>query len=116
MQLIEYLYRNRYFIESGDYPNLILATKGLDGALSESFAAIGGDIFKRDRDGLVKALADTGDTSQKKQFIRYIAYNLSYQDVKPIVKELEQLIISDKYRAAEKDAMASLIVDLKSPH
>jgi len=113
MELIELLYHNIIYIEPADFPNLILGTKGLDGAWSESYAAIVGQLFMRDQVDFIKALADTVDLSQKRYVISLIAYNLSYQDVKPIIKELEELRTSEKFNATEKEVMDALIVELE---
>jgi hypothetical protein len=113
MELIDLLNHNIIYIQPADFPNLILGTKGLDGAWSESYAAIVGQLFMRDQVDFIRALADTADLNQKKQVISLIAYNLSYQDVKPIIKELEELRTSEKSIAAEKEVINALIVDLK---
>ena len=115
-ELIEFLYLNQKYIDTAHFPDIILATKGLDGAWSESFAAIVGGLFTRDRDEFIKALADTKDITQQESVIGLIAYNLNYQDVKPIIEELDQLSKSEKYTASEKVVIDSLILELKDPY
>lgn len=116
MELIEFLCLNQKYIDTAHFPNIILATKGLDGAWSESFSSIVGVLFTRDRDEFIKALADTVDLGQKKKVIEYIAYNLRYQDVKPIIEELKQLSTNEEVSSGEREVIKALIQNLERPY
>ncbi|MNP43951.1 hypothetical protein D3C76_1377960 [compost metagenome] len=116
MELIEFLSKNSNYIGVTDYPYLILATNGLDGAWSESFAAIVGGRFMVDRDEFINALAESEDLDQRRRVISLIAYNLSYQDVKPIIQELQELSGSAQVHASEKEVIHTLITELENPY
>jgi len=115
-ELIEYLQRNSHLIHNEDFPGVLLATNGLDGALTESFAIIVGNLFTRERDLIIKDLAAMTDILQKTQVISLIAYNLSYQDVDPVIKELKQLEQDQQHSDAEKEVIAALITELNNPY
>jgi hypothetical protein len=89
MEVIDYLYTQRAFIPSESFPNVIRTFDGLDGALSESYAAMMGESFTRDRTAMTKALANA-DKTHPTHGIGSIAYALSYRETKEVKKEIRQ--------------------------
>ncbi|MEC0234953.1 hypothetical protein P4H71_11505 [Paenibacillus kribbensis] len=115
LEIIEYLYKQRAFIPSESFPNVIRASDGLDGALSESYAAIMGELFTRDKTAMTRALANT-DKSYRVHGIGSIAYGLSYQEPKVVKKEIRQWQAGQKLTAAEKQVIRTLLVKLDDPY
>ncbi|MEK4733164.1 hypothetical protein ACYCS5_03940 [Paenibacillus sp. SEL3] len=115
LEMIEYLYRQRAFIPSESFPNLIRASEGLDGALSESYAALMGDLFTRDRTAMTRALANM-DKTNRTQGIGSIGYALSYREPKEVKKEIQQWQAGQKLTTAEKDVIRALFVKLDNPY
>ncbi|MDQ0496461.1 hypothetical protein [Paenibacillus brasilensis] len=115
LEVIEYLYKQRAFISSESFPNVIRASDGLDGALSESYAAIMGELFTRDKTAMTRALAKT-DKSTRVQCIARIGYALSYREPKEVKKEIQQWRAGQQLTAAEKEVIRALLVKLDDPY
>ncbi|MGM1021495.1 MAG: hypothetical protein ACQEXV_13295 [Bacillota bacterium] len=115
LEIIEYLYRQRAFIPSESFPNVIRASEGLDGALSESYAGLMGDLFTRDRTAMTRALANM-DKTNRTQGIGSIGYALSYREPKEVKKEIQQWQAGQKLTTAEKDVIRALFVKLDNPY
>ncbi|WP_226002009.1 DUF4047 domain-containing protein [Paenibacillus sp. BJ-4] len=115
LEVIEYLYRQRAFIPSESFPNLIQASAGLDGALSESYAAIMGDLFTRDKTAMTRALAKT-DKSTCIHGTGSIGYALSYREPKEVKKEIRQWQAGQQLTKAEKEVIRAILVKLDDPY
>lgn len=115
LEIIEYLYRQRAFIPSESFANVIQASDGLDGALSESYAGLMGDLFTRDRTAMTRALANM-DKTNRIQGIGSIGYALSYREPKEVKKEIQQWQAGQKLTSAEKDVIRALFVKLDNPY
>ncbi|MEC0183062.1 hypothetical protein P4H61_16370 [Paenibacillus peoriae] len=116
LEVIEYLYRQRAYIPSESFPNVIQASGGLDGASSESYAAIMGELFTRDKTAMTRALANTTDKSYREQGIGSIAYSLSYRETKVVKKEIRQWQAGQKLTTTEKEIIRALLVKLDNPY
>ncbi|GIP05835.1 hypothetical protein J28TS4_42420 [Paenibacillus lautus] len=115
LKTLELLYTHRSLIQPEHYTSLFLATTNLDGASAEQYAAIVGELFTKDREGVVQALADLGDEASKQSVISSIAYHLGYQDVAQVKQEIHQWQTNKVLHDAEKDVIASLIAALDNP-
>ncbi|MGG4094039.1 hypothetical protein [Paenibacillus lautus] len=112
---LELLYTHRSLIKPEHYRSLFLATTNLDGASAEQYAAIAGDLFTQDTEGMVQALADLSDDANRQSVISSIAYHLGYQDVSQVKQELEQWQTNKGLDDPEKNVIASLIAALNNP-
>lgn len=115
LETLELLYTHRSLIQPEHYASLFLATTNLDGASAEQYAAIVGELFTKDREGVVQALADLGDEADRQSVISSIAYHLGYQDVAQVKQEVRQWQTNKVLHDAEKDVIASLIAALDNP-
>lgn len=115
LETLELLYTHRSLIQPEHYTSLFLATTNLDGASAEQYAAIVGELFTKDRKGVVQALADLGDEADRQSVISSIAYHLGYQDVAQVKQEVRQWQTNKVLHDAEKDVIASLIAALDNP-
>lgn len=115
LETLELLYTHRSLIQPEHYTSLFLATTNLDGASAEQYAAIVDELFTKDREGVVQALADLGDEASKQSVISSIAYHLGYQDVTQVKQEIHQWQTNKVLHDAEKDVIASLIAALDNP-
>ncbi|MEJ3718015.1 hypothetical protein WGM54_08365 [Paenibacillus polymyxa] len=115
MEIIEYLYKQRALIPSESFPNVIKGTAGLDGALTESYDALMGDLFTRDRTAMTRALANM-DKANRVQGIGGIGYALSYRDPKEVKKEIQQWQAGQQLTTAEKDVIRALFAKLDNPY
>ncbi|MGV2805106.1 hypothetical protein GNF85_15900, partial [Clostridium perfringens] len=106
---LELLYTYRSLITPEHYRSLFLATTNLDGASAEQYAAIAGELFTKDTEGVVQALADLSDDANRQSVISSIAYHLGYQDVSQVKQELEQWQTNKGLDDREKNVIASLI-------
>lgn len=114
MGVIEYLYKQRAFIPSESFANVVQASDGLDGALSENYAAILGELFTRDKTAMTQALANT-DKSYRVHGIGSIAYALNYREMKAVKKEIRQAGRTKAY-AAEKEVIRAFLIRLDDPY
>lgn len=112
---LELLYTHRSLIKPEHYRSLFLATTNLDGASAEQYAAISGELFTKDTEGVVQALADLSDDANRQSVISSIAYHLGYQDVSQVKQELEQWQTNKGLDDPEKNVIASLIAALNNP-
>ncbi|MGO4787165.1 hypothetical protein AB4124_07020 [Paenibacillus sp. 2KB_20] len=112
---LELLYTHRSLIKPEHYRSLFLATTNLDGASAEQYAAIAGELFTQDTEGVVQALADLSDDANRQSVISSIAYHLGYQDVSQVKQELEQWQSNKGLDDPEKNVIASLIAALNNP-
>lgn len=112
---LELLYTHRSLIKPEHYRSLFLATTNLDGASAEQYAAIAGDLFTQDTEGMVQALADLSDDANRQSVISSIAYHLGYQDGSQVKQELEQWQTNKGLGDPEKKVIASLIAALNNP-
>ncbi len=115
LETLELLYTHRSLIQPEHYTSLFLATTNLDGASAEQYAAIVGELFTKDREGVVQALANLGDEASKQSVISSIAYHLGYQDVAQVKQEVQQWQTNKVLNDAEKDVIASLIAAIDNP-
>lgn len=112
---LELLYTHRSLIKPEHYRSLFLATTNLDGASAEQYAAIAGELFTQDTEGVVQALADLSDDANRQSVISSIAYHLGYQDVSQVRQELEQWQTNKGLGDPEKNVITSLIAALNNP-
>ncbi|WP_339269864.1 hypothetical protein NYE54_02790 [Paenibacillus sp. FSL K6-1330] len=112
---LELLYTYRSLITPEHYRSLFLATTNLDGASAEQYAAIAGELFTKDTEGVVQALADLSDDANRQSVISSIAYHLGYQDVSQVKQELEPWQTNKGLDDREKNVIASLIDALNNP-
>ncbi|MBT2761202.1 hypothetical protein [Paenibacillus sp. ISL-20] len=112
---LELLYTHRSLIKPEHYRSLFLATTNLDGASAEQYAAIAGELFTQDTEGVVHALADLSDDANRQSVISSIAYHLGYQDVSQVKQELEQWQTNKGLGDPEKNVITSLIAALNNP-
>ena len=112
---LELLYTHRSLIKPEHYRSLFLATTNLDGASAEQYAAIAGELFTQDTEGVVQALADLSDDANRQSVISSIAYHLGYQDVSQVKQELEQWQTNKGQGDPEKNVISSLIAALNNP-
>ncbi|GIO99283.1 hypothetical protein J14TS5_43690 [Paenibacillus lautus] len=112
---LELLYTHRSLIKPEHYRSLFLATTNLDGASAEQYAAIAGELFTQDTEGVVQALADLSDDANRQSVISSIAYHLGYQDVSQVKQELEQWQTNKGLGDPEKNVITSLITELNNP-
>ncbi|WP_322398524.1 hypothetical protein, partial [Clostridium perfringens] len=108
-------YTHRSLITPEHYRSLFLATTNLDGASAEQYAAIAGELFTKDTEGVVQALADLSDDANRQSVISSIAYHLGYQDVSQVKQELEQWQTNKGLGDPDKKVIASLIAALNNP-
>ncbi|EGG34469.1 hypothetical protein [Paenibacillus sp. HGF5] len=115
LETLELLYTHHSLIQPEHYTSLFLATVNLDGASAEQYAAIVGELFTKDREGVMQALADMGDEASRQSVISSIAYHLGYQDVAQVKQEVQQWQTNKVLNDAEKDVIASLIAAIDNP-
>ncbi|MBU9705508.1 hypothetical protein KSP24_01035 [Paenibacillus sp. AK121] len=115
MEIIEYLYKQRALIPSESFPNVIKGTAGLDGALTEEYDNLMGDLFTRDKTAMTRALANM-DKTNRVHGIGGIGYALSYSDPKEVKKEIQQWQAGQQLTAAEKDVIRALFAKLDNPY
>ncbi len=115
LETLELLYAHRPLIKPEHYRSLFLATTNLDGASAEQYAAIAGELFTRDTEGVVRALADLSDNDTRQSVISSIAYHLGYQDVTQVKQELEQWQTNKELDDPEKNVITSLVAALNNP-
>jgi hypothetical protein len=115
LETLELLYTHRSLIKPEHYRSLFLATTNLDGASAEQYAAIVGELFTKDMEGVVQTLADLSDDANRQSVISSIAYQLGYQDVSQVKQELDQWQTKKALNDHEKNVIASLIAALNHP-
>lgn len=116
LDTIEYLYKHIQFIGSGDYANIFMATTNLDGASSESYAAIVGELFYRDKTNVINMLARLDDPERQESIVSSIAYKLSYKDLNQVKKEIKQWRSTEEHSTAENKVIDALLVRLDDPY
>ena len=93
-ELLGWLYTSEISNEI-NITNLLKATKGLDGAMSEGYSGITAKLFLQDKRKFIiclsKVPADSVDN-----ICFYVAYGCSYFDLKQIVDDTEKLINTEK--------------------
>ncbi|GGH36921.1 hypothetical protein [Paenibacillus segetis] len=115
LDTIEFLYNNITLITPEYYSNLFLATKGLDGASSESYSAIVGELYQKDRNTVVETLATMEDQAQQQSVISFIAYNLGYLDVAQVKEDISTWKSSGELSSDEKVVLTDLLAALDNP-
>lgn len=115
LETLELLYTHRSLIKPEHYRSLFLATTNLDGASAEQYAAIAGELFTKDMEGVVQTLADLSDDANRQSVISSIAYQLGYQDVSQVKQKLDQWQTKKELDDPEKNVIASLIAALNHP-
>ena len=115
LETLELLYTHRSLIKPEHYRSLFLATTNLDGASAEQYAAIVGELFTKDMEGVVQTLADLSDDANRQSVISSIAYQLGYQDVSQVKQKLDQWQTKKELDDPEKNVITSLIAALNHP-
>jgi hypothetical protein len=111
IELLDWIDKNKIANESS-ITNLLMATKGLDGAFAEKYSAITAKIFLQDKYlffiCLSKLPAENIDT-----ICAHVAYGCSYFDVKQIGDDISKMLITKKMSDQEIIAANKLINLLK---
>ncbi|MCV4233977.1 hypothetical protein OHJ21_22695 [Virgibacillus sp. LDC1] len=115
LETLELLYTHRSLIKPEHYRSLFMATTNLDGASAEQYAAIAGELFTKDMEGVVQTLADLSDDANRQSVISSIAYQLGYQDVSQVKQKLDQWQTEKELDDPEKNVIASLISAINHP-
>lgn len=105
--LLEFISRNIGRIEEKDIPSLLSAANNLDGAYSESYAAIIGELFLRDRSPFISSMASIEDPRTIMKISDYIAYYCSCMDRSDIEKRLQDL--SEQESGKNKEMIDDLL-------
>lgn len=116
LEIIEYLYKNRNYIAPEQYPLLFQATEGLDGASAESYSALVGELFYKNKEDVVRTIAEMNDHAEQQQIIGHIAYYLTYKDIDLEKRSLQTWLDSGKLDAEEKSVVTALLYSLNHPY
>lgn len=116
IETLEYLYNHLALIKPEHYSNLVLATTNLDGAASEQYAAIVGELFLNHKSEFLDTLTGMTDKKQRSSIISKIAYNLSYKDPKEIKQEITVWQTRSKYNSKENEVIAEIIEAVENPY
>ncbi|RKP58023.1 signal peptidase I [Cohnella endophytica] len=112
-ELLTFLYEYRGSIGEGEKIQLLQATKGLDGALSETYSAIVGDWFLSDMPHMIQALTILGP-EKANSVIGYIAYHCSYGDIAKAMNDANASLQSDWITPPEKTTVQALMSAMKA--
>ena len=92
--LLDWLYTSEISSEI-NITNLLKATKGLDGAMSEGYSGITAKLFLQDKHKFITCLSRVPVDSVD-NICSYVAYGCSYFDLKQIVDDTEKLINTEE--------------------
>jgi hypothetical protein len=115
-ETLGYLYRNRHMIKPEHYKAVFSATRNLDGAGSESYAALASELFWTDKKAAIQALSGMDDPKRRQSVIGMIAYGLSYKDATQVQKEIEAWQAGAELTSAEQQIVQSLLEAVKDPY
>lgn len=116
LETVEYLYNHADMIAVGDYPDIVRAGNGTDGASAESYAAILAELYTREPVKFIEALAGLETPSQIESVVFHLAYGLSYQDTAQVKGKLEQLKQIGDLSVAEQSVADQLLDRLDHPY
>ncbi|MBJ9987138.1 hypothetical protein [Paenibacillus sp. S28] len=116
LETVEYLYKQLDKIEAGDYPNIVRAGNGTDGASAESYAAILAKLYTREPSKFIEALAGLETPSQIESVVSHLAYGLSDQNTAQVKGKLEQLKQTGDLSVAEQSVADQLLDRLDHPY
>ena len=88
----------------------------MDGAASEQYAAIVGELFLNHKSEFLDTLTGMTDKKQRSSIISKIAYNLSYKDPKEIKQEITVWQTRSKYNSKENEVIAEIIEAVENPY
>ncbi|MFM9277529.1 hypothetical protein [Paenibacillus jiagnxiensis] len=116
LEIIEYLSKNQDYITPEQYPLLFQATEGLDGASAESYSALVGELYYKNKEEIVRTIAVMNDQSKQQQIIGHIAYYLTYKDIDQEKRSLQTWLNSGKLEAEEELVVTALLDRLNHPY
>lgn len=88
LEVLEWLYHSPLTAEGENMLNIFKATKGLDGAFAEQYAAIVGDFFRKDTEKFVKLLARLDQQSIDRVCSHVAYYNYYHVEPEEAVKAI----------------------------
>lgn len=80
--------------------DILKATKGLDGAMSEGYSGIVAKLFRQDKSLFVKCLGEMPEADME-QICFYVAYGCSYFDMAEISVDTKKMLDTEKLTKAE---------------
>lgn len=116
LETIEYLYRQLDKIGAGDFPNMVRADNGTDGALAESYAAILAELYMREPFKFIEAIAGLETPSKIVSVVSHLAYGLSYQDTAQVKGNLERLKQTGDLSETERSVAVQLLERVEHPY
>ncbi|MFB5675219.1 hypothetical protein [Paenibacillus terreus] len=116
LEIIEYLGKNKNYITPEQYPLLFQATEGLDGASTESYSALVGELYYKNKEDVVRTIAQMNDQAKQQQIIGPIAYYLTYKDIDQEKRSLQTRLDSGKLEAEEELIVTALLDRLNHPY
>ena len=116
LEIIEYLSKNKDYITLEQYPLLFQATEGLDGASAESYSALVGELYYKNKEEVVRMIAEMNDQAKQRQVIGPIAYYLTYKDIDQEKRSLQTRLDSGKLEAEEELVVTALLDRLNQPY
>ncbi|MFC5405913.1 signal peptidase I [Cohnella soli] len=108
LELLTFLYNNRDAISATGKIQLMRATDGLDGALSETYAAIVGEWYSSDRPHMIQSLAVL-PTDQRSMVAAYIAKQSGYGNLEQTITETNALLDAEWINPPEKSVVEGLL-------
>lgn len=115
-ETLGYLYRNRSLIKPEHYKAVFSATRNLDGAGSESYAALVSELFWADKKAAIHALSVMDDSNRRQSVIGLIAYGLSYKDAKQVEEEIAAWKAGAVLTSAEQQIVQTLLQAVDDPY
>ncbi len=88
--------------------DLLKATKGLDGAMSEGYSGIVAKLFRQDKSLFIKCLGEMPEADME-QICFYVAYGCSYFDMEQISTDTKKMLDTEKLTKAEAAAINRLM-------
>ncbi|WP_160045336.1 hypothetical protein [Paenibacillus sp. USDA918EY] len=115
-ETLGYLYRNRHMIKPEHYKAVFSATRNLDGAGSESYAALVSELFGADKKAAIHALSVMDNPNRRQSVIGMIAYGLSYKDTKQVKDEIAKWQADAALSSTEKEIVQELLKAVDHPY
>lgn len=116
IEILDYLVKHTDLITTDNYKALFMASSGLDGALSESYASIVGHLFTKDKEAVLITLSSIEDEAIKNEVISFIGYNLSYTEFTKVKKELDEFKETTKLGETEKSMIDDILKKVENPY
>ncbi|MDO7907648.1 DUF4850 domain-containing protein [Paenibacillus sp. JX-17] len=114
-EMINDLTRHISVITPDLYLPLLKSTKGLDGALSESYSNLIGTLFDQQPVKVIQVLS-RADRSLQTSAVHLIGYHLSYRNTAGVIQELQLLRQQKSMDANAQKVIDLLIQRVKSPY